>query len=178
MQYRTLSSLEQKRAEGQFSTRTTEENMAYWFFPECMRRNMKRNYPVAFEGAKCAYYPDFVLLHERIIIEIDGGYHTSLKQKTCDQKKDAIFGNNEYAIIRIKNEDTNVNVCFWERLIENLSKIEPIGNRNTLPSFIKELKAMRDHEVELWTSLDYIPEMSLINSHRHKSIRDWYELMS
>ena len=95
MQYRTLSSLEQKRAEGQFSTRTTEENMAYWFFPECMRRNMKRNYPIAFEGARCAYFPDFVLLHERIIIEIDGGYHMSLKQKTCDDKKDTRFSNNE-----------------------------------------------------------------------------------
>ena len=178
MEYRELKTFELARAKGQFPSRTIEENMAYWFFPECMRRNMKRNYPIAFEGARCAYFPDFVLLHERIIIEIDGGYHMSLKQKTCDDKKDTRFSNNEYAIIRIKNEDTNVNVSFWERLIENLSKIEPIGNRNTLPSFIKELKAMRDREVELWTSLDYIPEMSLINSHRHKSIRDWYELVS
>lgn len=178
MEYRQLTPMEQKRAEGQFTTRTTEENMAYWFFPEIMRKCVKRNYPVAFDGAKCAYYPDFVFLRERIIIEIDGDYHMSKKQLSRDDKKDTIFGNNEYAIIRIKNEDTNVNVCFLERLIENLSKIEPTGNRKTLPSFINELKAMRNREVELWTSLDYIPEMSLINTHRHKSIRDWYELMS
>ena len=51
MEYRQLTLMEQKRAEGQFSTRTTEENMAYWFFPEIMRKSMKRNYPVAFDGA-------------------------------------------------------------------------------------------------------------------------------
>ncbi len=95
-----------------------------------------------------------------------------------DEKKDQVFDDNDYAVIRIKNEDTNVNVSFWERLIEGLSKIEPNGNRAILPIYIKELKSMRDREIRLWTSLDYIPEMSLFNTHRHNRIKNLYEYLS
>lgn len=178
MEYRELKTFELARAKGQFPSRTTEENMAYWYFPACMRDNMKRNYPIAFVGEKTAYYPDFVLFKERIIIEIDGGYHNGQKQVTRDEKKDQVFDVNGFAIIRIKNEDTCVNVSFWERLIEGLSKIDTNGNRATVPSYIKELNSMREREIRLWTSLDYIPEMSLVNTHRHKKIRNLYEYLS
>lgn len=67
---------------------------------------------------------------------------------------------------------------FWERLIEGLSKIELNGNRATIPMYIKELKSMRDREIQLWTSLDNIPEMSFVNTHRHKRIKNLYEYLS
>lgn len=178
MEYRELKTFELARAKGQFPSRTTEENMAYWFFPACMRDNMKRNYPIAFVGEKTAYYPDFVLFKERIIIEIDGGYHNGKRQIERDDVKDQIFNRYDFDVIRIQNEDTNVNVAFWERLIEKMSVIKLDENRKTLPFFIRELKAMREREIRLWTSLDYIPEMSLVNTHRHKKIRNLYEYLS
>lgn len=178
MKYRTLSPKEMEYAHEQFSSRTKEENTAYWYFPKNMKARMKRNYPIALEGCDMAYYPDFVLFDERIIIEIDGGYHNGEKQVGRDKKKDQVFHENGYAIIRIKNEDTSVNVSFWERLIEGLSKLDSNGKRATIPSYIKELKTMRDKEIHLWTSLDYIPEMSLVNTHRHKRIRNLYEYLS
>ena len=178
MKYRALTPQEMEYANEQLSSRTKEENTAYWYFPEKMKVRMKRNYPVAFEGYDTAYYPDFVLFDERIIIEIDGGYHNGQKQVVRDEKKDQVFDDNDFAIIRIKNEDTSVNVSFWERLIEGLSNIDLNGNRATIPMYIKELKSMRDREIQLWTSLDYIPEMSLVNTHRHKRIRNLYEYLT
>lgn len=178
MEYRELKTFELARAKGQFPSRTTEENMAYWYFPACMRDNMKRNYPIAFMGEKTAYYPDFVLFKERIIIEIDGGYHNGKRQIERDEVKDQVFNRNDFEVIRIQNEDTNVNVAFWERLIEKMSEIKIDENRKTLPSFISELKTMREKEIRLWTSLDYIPEMSLVNTHKHKTIRDMHEWIS
>ncbi len=178
MKYRALTPQETEYAHEQLYLRTKEENMAYWYFPTTMKAGMKRNYPIAFEGCDTAYYPDFVLFDERIIIEIDGGYHNGKKQIERDEKKDQVFQNNDFAVIRIKNEDISVNVSFWERLIEGLSKIDSIGNRATVSSYIKELKSMRDKEIQLWTSLDYIPEMSLINTHRYKRIRNLYEYLS
>lgn len=75
MKYRTLTTQEMAYAHEQLSSRSKEENTAYWYFPEKMKAKVKRNYPIAFEGYDTAYYPDFVLLDEQIIIEIDGGYH-------------------------------------------------------------------------------------------------------
>lgn len=178
MKYRALTSQETEYAKDQLSSRTKEEDTAYWYFPEKMKTRMKRNYPIAFEGCDIAYYPDFVLLNERIIIEIDGGYHNGQKQIGRDEKKDQVFDDNGFAIIRIKNEDTCVNVSFWERLIEGLSKIDSNENRATVSSYIKELQSMHDKEIRLWTSLDYIPEMSLVNTHQHKRIRNLYEYLT
>lgn len=173
-QYRELTNLERWRANNQPRTRSIEERWAYWYLPRSMQKSMLKNHAVAFESGK-AYYPDLILLKEKIIIEIDGGYHNNEKQQVRDEKRDHTFFANDFCVIRIKNEDTCVNVAFWERLIEQLSKIEPVGSRATLPTYIDELQAMRDAEIQSWTSLDSIAEVSMANVHRYKGIRNIYE---
>lgn len=74
-------------AHEQLSSRSKEENTAYWYFPEKMKAKVKRNYPIAFEGYDTAYYPDFVLLDEQIIIEIDGGYHNGQNKLAVMREK-------------------------------------------------------------------------------------------
>lgn len=175
-QYRELTNLELRRANNQPRTRSIEERWAYWYLPRSMQKSILKNHAVAFESGK-AYYPDLILFKEKIIIEIDGGYHNNEKQQVRDEKRDHTFFANDFSVIRIKNEDTCVNVAFWERLIEQLSKIEPVGSRATLPTYIDELQAMRDREIKYWTSLDYISEMSLVNIHRHKRIRNLCEYL-
>ncbi len=69
-------------------------------------------------------------------------------------------------------------MAFWERLIEHLSKIAPVGCRATLPGYIEELKAMRDAEIHSWTSLNCIPEINMANVHRHQRVRNLYELVA
>lgn len=176
-QYRELKNFEKARAKSQPQKRTIEEKWAYWYLPKSMRKYVLKNPAIAFVG-ESAYYPDLVMFEEKIIIEIDGKYHDTEDQLAFDEYRDQIFCSNDFSVIRIKNEDTCVNVAFWERLIESLSKIEPLGYRSTLTGYINELKAMRDAEIRSWTSLDYLPEINLTNIHRHKRILNLYELVS
>lgn len=176
-QYRELKNYEKARTKSQPRKRTIEEKWAYWYLPKSMRKHVLKNHAIAFEG-ESAYYPDLVMLDEKIIIEIDGGYHDEEDQLSFDKYRDNAFYTNDFSVIRIKNEDTCVNVAFGERLIESFSKIEPLGCRSTLTGYINELKAMRDAEIRSWTSLDYLPEINLTNIHRHKRILNLYELVS
>ena len=176
-QYRELKNFEKARAKSQPQKRTIEEKWAYWYLPKSMRKYVLKNPAIAFVG-ESAYYPDLVMFEEKIIIEIDGKYHDTEDQLAFDEYRDQIFCSNDFSVIRIKNEDTCVNVAFWERLIESFSKIEPLGSRYTLTGYINELKAMRDAEIRSWTSLDYIPEINLANIHRYKRILNLHELVS
>lgn len=173
-QYRELKNYEKARAKSQPQKRTIEEKWAYWYLPKSMRKYVLKNPAIAFVG-ESAYYPDLVMFEEKIIIEIDGKYHDTEDQQAFDEYRDHIFCSNDYSVIRIKNEDTCVNVAFWERLIENLSKIAPIGCRKTLTGYIKELKSMREAEICSWTSLNDIPEINVANVNRHQGIRNLYE---
>lgn len=87
-----------------------------------MRQNIERNPPIAFVGCKSAFFSDLFLRKEKICIEIDGGYH--FKRQHQDVHRDDVFRKNGFVVIRIKNLDTRVNVAFWERLLEGLSKVE------------------------------------------------------
>ena len=176
-QYREIRNFEKARAKSQLRKRTIEEMWAYWYLPESMRRHVLKNYAIAFAG-ESAYYPDLVMFDEKIIIEIDGGYHNGEEQVSFDEYRDLTFCANEFYVIRIKNEDTCVNVAFWERMIEELTKIEPIGCRATLSGYIEEIKEMRDAEIRSWTSLNDIPEINMANVHRHKRVRNLYELVA
>ena len=91
MKYRTLTPKEMAYAQEQLSSRSIEEDTAYWYFPEKMKAKVKRNFPIAFEGSNTAYYPDFVLFNELIIIEIDGGYHKRQKQIDRDETKSSMI---------------------------------------------------------------------------------------
>lgn len=173
-QYRELKNYEKARAKSQPRKRTIEEKWAYWYLPMSMRRHIFKNHAIAFEG-ESAYYPDLLMFDEKIIIEIDGGYHDEENQLSFDEYRDNVFCANDFIVIRIKNEDTCVNVAFWERLIESLSKIEPIGCRATLTGYINELKAMRDAEISSWTSLNDTPDINMANIHRHQYVRNLCE---
>ena len=49
MKYRTLTPKEMAYAQEQLSSRSIEEDTAYWYFPEKMKAKVKRNFPIAFE---------------------------------------------------------------------------------------------------------------------------------
>jgi len=43
-----------------------------------------------------AYYPDLVMFDEKIIIEIDGGYHDEENQLSFDEYRDNVFCANDF----------------------------------------------------------------------------------
>lgn len=63
-----------------------------------------RQYPI-FTGRK-QYYADLYLPKLKLVIEVDGGYHFSEKQKRLDTNRSAGIRRLGYHVCRIKNRDT------------------------------------------------------------------------
>ena len=148
--YRELKSAEVKRALRQPLHRTDSEVRAYCLLPKSMRCRTERNPPIAFSNSKEAYFPDLLLRKERICIEIDGGYHKNRKEK--DAERDQMFKSHGFIVIRIKNEDTEVDVAFWQRLLEGMEK--DAKDRNDIRPFIAELQRIIDDEICSWTIIE------------------------
>lgn len=148
--YRDLTPFEVKKAKRRETTRTPCEMVAYRMLPKSMRKNVERNPVVAFTDSKTIYFPDLLLRREQICIEIDGGYHIRRKEK--DERRDNLFRSHGFIVIRIKNKDTQVNVAFWQRILEGLEDYEV--NRKDIRPFIDELRQMIDDEIRSWTIIE------------------------
>jgi very-short-patch-repair endonuclease len=55
------------------------------------------------------YIVDFICLSEKLVIEVDGGYHETPEQQYEDQLRTEFLQKKEYRVIRFKNEDVIFN---------------------------------------------------------------------
>jgi very-short-patch-repair endonuclease len=53
------------------------------------------------------YYPDLRIAGTKVLIEIDGGYHSSRNQKTKDAKRTKILESYGFIVLRFTNEQVN-----------------------------------------------------------------------
>ncbi len=60
-----------------------------------------------------AYIPDFVCLRKKLIVEVDGGYHSSPEQVEKDELRMENLSNNGYSFLRFSNEE----------VLENLDRV-------------------------------------------------------
>ena len=147
--YRELTPAEMIQAAEQKDKRTCYEKEAYRLLPSNMKARVERNPPMAFKDCNVAFFPDLLFREEKICIELDGGYHW--KRIRQDTYRDETFAKHGFTTIRIKNLDTCVNVCFWQRLVEGL---ENINNRSPfVDTLIIKLHKMIDTEIQLWTCI-------------------------
>ena len=124
-------------AERQFICRTKYEIKAYYLLPKSMRGAVERNPLIKIDGHNDLFFPDLLLRKDKIIIEIDGKYHNSFKQKEHDNYRDDLFAQHGYSIIRIKNEDLYFPIVYWQRLLEGLEK-----NNFSGPSYISYISEL------------------------------------
>ena len=148
--YRDLKPFEKKKVMWLGKIRTQSEKVAYRLLPKSMRKNVERNSAVAFADSNTLYFPDLLLRKERVCIEIDGDYHKKRKEK--DERRDNLFISHGFIVIRIKNQDTKVDVAFWQQLLDGLEKDG--GNRNDINSFTSELRQMINDEICSWTTIE------------------------
>lgn len=148
--FRDLTKLETKRASTQIDKRTKSEKVAYWLLPDCMKTNVERNPAIAFDDCRVAYFPDLFFREEKICVEIDGEYHK--RRVEHDAHRDSVFAEHGYTTIRIYNEDTDVNVAFWQRLLEGMERIEI--REGQVENYIKELHEMINKEIYSWTEIE------------------------
>lgn len=67
------------------------------------------------------YYADILVKSKGVVIEVDGGYHTTQKQMERDRHRDADFNSIGYTTIRCTNEQTK-DAKFVDDLINKLSQ--------------------------------------------------------
>lgn len=84
---------------------TLFENKVYKALKNTFKNRLKRQQPFIIDGK--VYYTDFCIKSKKVIIEIDGGYHSLESQKIKDKDRDAAFKSIGYEVIRINNSDTN-----------------------------------------------------------------------
>ena len=69
------------------------------------------------------YIADFVCLSEKLVIEVDGGYHEQPIQQLNDQHRTAYLESKGYKVIRFKNEEVDFNINeVIDRIKEELKK--------------------------------------------------------
>ena len=86
------------------------------FQERLIRAGIKFEFQKAYE----IFVFDFYLPHQRMVIEIDGGYHETKKQKEKDAARDEFCKSKRLRVTRIKNKD----VESFDISVFKLSRVE------------------------------------------------------
>lgn len=83
-----------------------------------------------------AYITDFISLHDRLIVEVDGGYHENEEQKQYDENRTNVLKEIGFKIIRFSNEEVidNINSVLQkikQELQKNKSQQKEVGSSQT-----------------------------------------------
>lgn len=79
---------------------------------------IRRQHPIA------GFIPDFVCLDKKLIIEIDGEYHSEDEQLKYDQQRSKWLNEYNYSLLRFTNEEVLINInTVIEKIKEALSKV-------------------------------------------------------
>lgn len=98
----------------------TDAEIALW--QQLRNRNIdgfkfRRQHPVA------GFIPDFVCLDAKLVIEIDGGYHSKEDQQKYDEARTAWLNDYQYRILRFTNEEVMNNMNhILQQIREKLSE--------------------------------------------------------
>ena len=90
--------------------------------------HFRRQHPVF------GYIPDFVSLNDKIIVEIDGGYHMDGEQPEKDAERTNYLNSIGFVVLRFTNEEV---LCDIDNVIEEISDViedKPHSNLIPLPS--------------------------------------------
>ena len=83
------------------------------------------------------YYPDFICLSRRLVIEVDGPHHDDIEQRAHDARRDQVFLRSGFQTLRFTtravHEDINAVVDVICRAFDAASPTRP-ATRATLPT--------------------------------------------
>ena len=108
----------------------TEAESALWNFlsGDKMGVHFRRQHPVF------GYIPDFVCLKERLIIEIDGGYHLAEEQQETDLERTEYLNQMGYVVLRFTNESVLNDIdTVLEEISDTLEEISLNAQSNQSP---------------------------------------------
>ena len=93
----------------------TEAEAVLWNYlsDNKMGVHFRRQHPI------CNYIPDFVCLSEKLIIEIDGGYHFEGEQLEKDEERTQRLNEEGFVVLRFTNEEV---LCDIDNTLEEISE--------------------------------------------------------
>lgn len=99
----------------------TESEIVLW---NVLRKEIKgykfrRQHPIG------DYIADFLCVTEKLVIEVDGGYHDNPQQQQEDQWRTDYLLSKDYRVLRFKNEEVNFDTkSVINRIKEELTKMD------------------------------------------------------
>lgn len=132
-----------------YKQRSVKEKDAFMLLPISMQKSVQSNYPVAFTEYDYAYFPDFLLSKEKVIIEIDG-FKWHRKRVEQDRIRDDIFTDNGFVVVRIPASKVDNPFDFWFTLFCGFAKIERKDSRESISEYIDDLNVMVEQLALTW----------------------------
>lgn len=130
-------------------TTTEEENIVYNKLPSKMKPASFQQYPFLIKGH--IYFADIYIKKWKIVIEVDGGYHKSQKQKKKDTERDSILAQMGVRVYRISNDDVRNAVALKDfiHMLKLLKKSykEDVTKENKYLSNAPEFQKYREKRI-------------------------------
>lgn len=116
---------------------TYYENVLYNTALKKFGKRVKRQFEITVNDH--IYFPDFYIKSLKLVIEVDGGYHSTAEQSAKDRERDLNLASIGIKTIRIKNEQVSKKSCRDEllRIIQSRKKLNgTIPDTSTNTHFI------------------------------------------
>ena len=85
----------------------TKQEKKLWYFLRMRNINnarFRRQYPIG------SYIVDFVCLHKKLIVEVDGGQHNFADNLLLDEERTKFLQTKGYTVLRFWNNDIDYNI--------------------------------------------------------------------
>ncbi len=106
----------------------TKEEDAMW---QAVRNRQIKNCKFRRQHPIAGFIPDFVCLEQKLIVEVDGGYHTTEEQQQFDEAREKWLAENGFRMIRFTNDEILGQMpIVLQKLGEALSFGEGLGEVN------------------------------------------------
>jgi len=119
--------------------RRKEPTVAETFLWEALKGKQLENYKFRREHVIDDFIVDFVCLSEKLVIEVDGGYHNNPDVKEADKLRTEILKNLGYRVLRFSNDEVLNKLDRTIKLIKHALLSPPVGDLGGFPAdFISE----------------------------------------
>ncbi len=119
--------------------RRKEPTVAETFLWEALKGKQLENYKFRREHVIDDFIVDFVCLSEKLVIEVDGGYHNNPDVKEADKLRTEILKNLGYRVLRFSNDEVLNKSDRTIKLIKHALLSPPVGDLGGFPAdFISE----------------------------------------
>jgi ATP-dependent Lhr-like helicase len=112
----------------QMRSQPTEAEYILWQF----LRAKKTGYKFKRQHLVLGYIPDFICLEQKLIVEIDGGYHNDVEQIQLDEERTKYLNEKGYSVLRFTNDEV---IAAPNRVVEKIKQqlSKPVNAPISLP---------------------------------------------